>query len=194
MNKALVIVDMQNDYMEEGAVPVTNSNEVAERLAEFIDNGGLAEYNSVIIIQTWHVEAGDHFSEDPDYVSSWPVHCLPRTWGSEISENLRQSLMGFVNATLRKGQFGPAYSAFDAVSEDGTSLEDVLLELRTTDVDIAGMLVEGSVSETAFDATERGFVTTVLTDVVTGSDPNRIEQIFNHEFPNFDVKIRSLTQ
>lgn len=192
MSKALVIVDVQDDFVEGGSLAVFGGRSLADRIGRFLQKHGFEEYDYIATTQDWHIEPGDHFSETPDFVDSWPRHCEADTDGSRIVENLREVLMGRVNFAVKKGQFEAAYSGFEGVSEDGTLLGDALREVGVTDVDVVGIAADYCVSATALDSQAQGFNTTVLMNLTVGINVEKIAETFRSTLPDAGVAVRAV--
>ena len=117
------------------------------------------DYALIVTTQDWHVNPGDHFSDTPDYVDSWPVHCKAGTWGAELHPAL--SLEPRIDRAFYKGEFAASYSGFDA-SDGDAGLGEYLLQAGITDVDIVGVATDYCVKATALDAVKYGFNTRVI--------------------------------
>lgn len=189
--KALIIVDVQNDFVEDGSLAVFGGRALADRIGRFLKNGGFAEYDYIATTQDWHIAPGDHFSSTPDFVDSWPPHCEARTEGANIVESLREVLHGHVNFAVRKGQFTAAYSGFEGVSEDGVPLGDALKTVCVTDVDVVGIASEHCVLATALDAQTQGFKTTVFPNLTVGINAEKVTEVFETTLPNAGITVRS---
>ena len=87
MAKALIIVDVQNDFCPGGALATQQGANVASLISEYVEEHH-HQYDAIVATQDWHIDPGDHFSDTPDYVNSWPVHCVANTEGAEIHPNL----------------------------------------------------------------------------------------------------------
>lgn len=174
MTKTLIIVDVQNDFVEGGSLAVAGGVKLAKKLAELIQNGSFSKYDHIATTQDWHIDPGAHFSETPDYVDSWPIHCVAETEGSKNVKELQEALMGKVDIAVKKGMFTAAYSGFEGTLEDGGTLEEALKELNVTEVDIVGIATEHCVLSTAIDSQKLGFKTRVLKDLCVGIDPAAI--------------------
>ncbi|MGO4803742.1 isochorismatase family protein [Arthrobacter sp. 2MCAF15] len=111
MSRALIIVDVQNDFCEGGALPVTGGAELAGEISEYVD-AHHGQFDHVVATQDWHIDPGAHFSEEPDHVDSWPPHCVAGTRGAELHPDLDPE---FIQAYFRKGQFAAAYSGFEGL-------------------------------------------------------------------------------
>jgi nicotinamidase/pyrazinamidase len=190
MSKALVIVDVQNDFVEGGSLAVFGGRALADRISRFLNKSGFAEYDFIATTQDWHIEPGDHFSENPDFVDSWPAHCVAQTEGSKIVESLQETLMGKVNFAVKKGQFEAAYSGFEGVSEDGTLLGDALREVGVTQVDVVGIASDYCVAATALDSQAQGFKTTVLANLTVGINPEKIAETFEKTLPDVEIEVK----
>ncbi|MET1064408.1 MAG: isochorismatase family protein [Arthrobacter sp.] len=111
MSRALIIVDVQNDFCEGGSLPVEGGAELAGAISEYVD-AHHGQFDHVVATQDWHVDPGAHFSADPDFVDSWPKHCVAGTRGAELHPDLDTE---YIQAYFRKGQFTAAYSGFEGL-------------------------------------------------------------------------------
>jgi nicotinamidase/pyrazinamidase len=111
MSRALIIVDVQNDFCEGGALPVAGGAGVAGEISEYVD-AHHGQFDHIVATQDWHIDPGAHFSEEPDFVESWPPHCVARTRGAELHPDLDPE---YIQAYFRKGQFAAAYSGFEGL-------------------------------------------------------------------------------
>jgi nicotinamidase/pyrazinamidase len=164
--RALVIVDVQNDFCEGGSLAVTGGAAVARGISERL--AGAHGYDHVVATKDFHIDPGDHFSAHPDYVNSWPVHCVAATPGSEFHPELDTST---VEAVFRKGAYAAAYSGFEGADDTQTALADWLRQRDVDDVDVVGIATDYCVLATAADAARAGFATRVLLDLTAGVAP-----------------------
>ncbi|MEO3933736.1 isochorismatase family protein [Micrococcaceae bacterium Sec7.4] len=111
MSRALIIVDVQNDFCEGGSLAVKGGAELAGAISEYVD-AHHGQFDHVVATQDWHVDPGAHFSDDPDYIDSWPRHCVAGTRGAELHPDLDTE---YIQAYFRKGQFTAAYSGFEGL-------------------------------------------------------------------------------
>ncbi|MGA8922787.1 MAG: isochorismatase family protein, partial [Candidatus Dormiibacterota bacterium] len=139
MRNALLAVDLQSDFVQEGSLPVPNGLQVAAQVARHIRHFK-TEYQFVVASRDYHEDPQDHFSATPDFVNTWPPHCVMGTPGAAfvapIQNLVREKL---VQAVVSKGQHAAAYSAFEGVDARGHSLLDVLKEQRIDHIDICGI-------------------------------------------------------
>ena len=170
-HRALILVDIQPTFCEGGALGVEGGNRVARDVAEFVklnrDN-----YRVVISTQDWHIEPGRHFSEDPDFVDTWPPHGVA---GTEEAE-LHPAIDPLPDIRLKKGQYAAAYSGFEGTTEDGRTLGQILDELDITAVDIVGLAQSHCVKDTALDALAKVREVRVFTDLTAPVSPELGEQ------------------
>ncbi|WP_375484116.1 isochorismatase family protein [uncultured Jatrophihabitans sp.] len=161
MTKAVIVVDVQNDFCEGGSLAVPGGTEVARGVSSRLAGGG---YEHAVATRDHHVDPGDHFSDHPDFQASWPPHCVVGTSGVSLHPDLDASLLEVV---FDKGEYEAAYSGFEA-SYDGTSLADWLREHGVDTVEIVGIATDYCVRATALDAARLGFSTEVRLDLTAG--------------------------
>lgn len=165
--RALVIVDVQNDFCDGGAIPVTGAVTVAQQISRYVDSSdGKARYAHVVATQDWHIDPGAHFSEDPNYQTSWPPHCVAGSPGAQFHPELSTER---IEAVFKKGAYSAGYSGFEGVDDQGTSLAEWLNQHEVGNVDVVGVATEHCVSATAKDAVRKGFSTTVLSPLTAGT-------------------------
>jgi nicotinamidase/pyrazinamidase len=111
MSRALIIVDVQNDFCEGGALPVAGGADLAGSISEYVD-AHHGQFDHIVATQDWHIEPGAHFSGEPDFADSWPPHCVAGTRGADLHRDLDTE---YIQAYFRKGQFTAAYSGFEGV-------------------------------------------------------------------------------
>lgn len=163
MPKALVIVDVQPTFCEGGALPVEGGNRVAKDIARYALRNA-DDYDLVVTTQDWHIDPGEHFSDTPDYVDSWPPHGVAGTDEAELHPALSPVQVDF---QIKKGEYQAAYSGFDGACPDGSSLEELLQEEGIDEIDVVGLALSHCVKETALDAAKLDWLTAVrvLTDL-----------------------------
>jgi len=161
--RALIIVDVQNDFCEGGSLAVAGGAAVARAVSEHL--AGSHEYAHVVATKDFHVDPGSHFSDHPDYAESWPPHCVAGTPGADFHPDLDTSA---VEAVFFKGAHAAAYSGFEGADEAGTPLADWLRARDVDAVDVVGIATDYCVHATAADAARAGFATRVLLDLTAG--------------------------
>jgi len=160
---AIIVVDVQRDFCEGGSMGVAGGADVAAEITELLRDSG-DDYDYIVATRDWHLDPGEHFSDKPDFVDSWPRHCVVGTEGAEFHPNFDPSL---VEAVFDKGAHEAAYSGFEGLC-DTQNLADWLEERGVTKVDVVGIATDHCVRATAMDAASNGFVTTVLLDLTAG--------------------------
>jgi len=193
MTKALIIVDVQNDFCAGGALATDRGAKVASLISEYVEDNH-HRYEAVVATQDWHIDPGAHFSDTPDFVDSWPVHCVANTEGAEIHPNLDTD---YIEAYFRKGRYEAAYSGFEGLQapeesvmtgehEPGATLDDEgpktpladwLDEHEIQDVDIVGIATDYCVLATAKDAVDAGYETRVLIDLTAPVHEDKLDEV-----------------
>lgn len=156
MSTALIVVDVQNDFCEGGSLAVVGGARVAADVAAVIASG---TYQTVVATRDHHIDPGSHFSETPDFVDSWPRHCVVGTHGELLHTPLVPSMF---DETFFKGEYEAAYSGFEGASSGGTRLADWLRSRGVGTVDICGIATDYCVRATALDAAREGLEVRVL--------------------------------
>ena len=164
--RALIIVDVQNDFCEGGSLAVAGGAAVARAISDHLAGG--PGYAHVVATKDFHVDPGSHFSDHPDYADSWPPHCVAGTTGADFHPNLDTAA---VEAVFLKGAHAAAYSGFEGSDDDGTPLADWLRGHSVDEVDVVGIATDYCVHATAADAVRSGFSTHVLLDLTAGVAP-----------------------
>jgi nicotinamidase/pyrazinamidase len=199
--RALIIVDVQNDFCEGGSLAVPGGSEVARAVSRYLtagespagaagagDSAGDASaggdsdsagddsaggYSHVVASRDYHRDPGGHFSDHPDFATSWPPHCVIGTAGADFHPDLDTSL---IETVFSKGEHEAAYSAFEGADDAGTPLGNWLREHGVTSVDVVGIATDYCVQATAIDAAGQGFGTRVLLGLTAGVDPATTRQ------------------
>lgn len=172
MTRALLVIDVQNDFTEGGALGVEGGAAVAAGITDYL-RAHPNRYAAVVASRDWHHgddDNGGHFATEsaPDFVTTWPRHCVAGTPGAEYHPALDTSL---VDVHVKKGQGVPAYSIFEGTTDDGTPFRELLERLGVTDVDVVGIATDYCVRASALDAIAAGRTVTVLDDLVAAVDP-----------------------
>jgi nicotinamidase/pyrazinamidase len=164
--RALIIVDVQNDFCEGGSLAVAGGAAVARAIGEHV--ASQPGYGHVVATKDFHLDPGAHFSDHPDYAASWPRHCVAGTPGAEFHPDLDTRA---VEAVFLKGAHAAAYSGFEGADEAGTPLADWLRNRGVDEVDVVGIATDYCVHATAADAARAGFTTRVLLGLTAGVAP-----------------------
>ncbi|MFZ3453032.1 nicotinamidase [Arthrobacter sp. 7Tela_A1] len=184
MTRALIVVDVQNDFCEGGSLAVPGGNDAAVEISDYIESSR-DRYSAVVATQDWHIEPGSHFSDNPNFRDTWPVHCVAGTHGAALNPDLDTE---FIDAYFRKGQYEAAYSGFEGVlapdvevplgepdaepapDTDTVSLDDWLRDNGVDEVVIVGLATDYCVKSTALDAVAAGYDTYVIPELCRGLD------------------------
>ncbi len=161
--RALIVVDVQNDFCEGGSVPVTGGAAVARAINDYLTID--ADYGFVVATQDFHIDPGDHFSDTPDYVTSWPPHCLAGSTGADFQPDLAHHRF---DAVFRKGAYDAGYSGFEGTDDSGVPLAEWLARHDVDQVDVVGIATDHCVRKTAEDASQAGLATRVLLGLTVG--------------------------
>ena len=163
--RALLIVDVQNDFCEGGSLAVDGGSAVASAINAYLATA--PAYDHVVATADHHIDPGSHFSDHPDFISSWPRHCVAGTTGADFHPDLDTAV---IEAVFRKGEYTAAYSGFEG-SALGVRLAEWLRARDVDEVDIAGIATDYCVRATALDAIGEGLRTRVLVDLIAGVAP-----------------------
>ena len=182
-NRALIVVDVQPTFCEGGELGVAGGNAVADRIAAFV-TAHRGDYAYIATTQDWHIEPGRHWSDEPDFVDTWPVH------GKAGSPNaaLHPAIAALdIRHHFKKGQYSAAYSGFEGIEDNGGrlmspeevragldaghTLAQALEDAGITDVDVVGIAESHCVKETALDAVRLGYRVRVFTDLTVPVSP-----------------------
>jgi nicotinamidase/pyrazinamidase len=150
--KALLVVDVQNDFCPGGALPAPEGDKIVPVINKLMD-----KFPLIVVSKDWHPEKTVHFDK-------WPKHCIQGTKGAELHPELRQDR---IDQVLLKGtmDMDEGYSVFEGVNID---LEKFLRDRGVDALYVVGLVTEYCVKESAIDAQRRGFNTFVIRDAVEG--------------------------
>lgn len=195
--RALVIVDVQNDFCEGGSLAVTGGADAASKISEYLEDHSV-QYDAVVATRDWHVDPGPHFAvaagTEPDFNETWPIHCLAGTIGAELHPNLDEE---FIQAQFLKGRYDASYSGFDgqlgdpdtvrtnapegtagpygasaagaiAIEDDAPTLDEWLSDQDIDTVTVVGIATDQCVRATVLDAVDAGYQTKVMTNLIAG--------------------------
>ncbi|SHN29430.1 isochorismatase family protein [Cryptosporangium aurantiacum] len=164
MARALIVVDVQNDFCEGGSLAVAGGAGVAGGISAALA-ADARKWDHVVATRDHHIDPGHHFSDQPDFVDTWPAHTVVGTAGVELHPNLET---GRIATIFDKGEYAAAYSGFEGRDSDGADLTTWLRAHDVTEVDVVGIATDHCVRATALDAARNGFATTVLLDLTAG--------------------------
>ncbi|MDR1265684.1 MAG: isochorismatase family protein [Propionibacteriaceae bacterium] len=172
MARAIIVVDVQNDFCEGGALAVAGGAAVARAISQWLRQS--AGEALVTATRDAHIDPGDHFSASPDYIDSWPPHCVVGTPGQDFHSQLEPP---DPEAVFDKGHYSAAYSGFEGYNADGLSLDEFLARHQITTVDVVGLATDHCVKATALDAARLGYQTRVLTGLTAAVSPANLPQV-----------------
>jgi nicotinamidase/pyrazinamidase len=165
MRNALLVVDLQNDFIEGGALPITGGRNVAAQVSRHVRHFK-TEYAFVVASRDYHEDPADHFADQPDFVNTWPKHCVIGTPGAALCTPIfnlvREKL---IQSVVDKGRHAAAYSAFEGLDARGHPLYDVLREARVDHIDICGLATDYCVRASALDARKHEFQVRILVNL-----------------------------
>jgi len=164
--RALIVVDVQNDFCEGGSLAVSGGAALASAITGYL--AGEHGYDHVVATADFHIDPGDHFSDHPDYRSSWPPHCVADSPGANFHPDLDTRR---IEAVFRTGAYAAAYSGFEGVDANGTPLLEWLRRRAVDQVDVVGIATDHCVRRTAQDAVRAGLTTRVLLDLTAAVAP-----------------------
>ena len=177
MTRALIVVDVQNDFCEGGSLAVPGGARVASDIGELLHHWSRRDdqapsYDVVVATKDHHIDPGDHWSDQPDFAETWPVHCRVGTDGEAFHPNLDPQPF---DAIFLKGEHAAAYSGFEGRTTGGLGLAEWLRTHDVDQVDVCGIATDYCVRATALDAVGNGFATTLLTQLCAGVAPETTE-------------------
>ena len=168
MPRALLVIDVQNDFCEGGALAVSGGAAVAGKISKFIET---SKYDLVIASRDWHNPTGNnsgHFADvgsEPNYTTTWPVHCVADTDGAAYHPNLNPEP---VDEHIFKGQGENGYSIFEGVTSTGQSFAELLKTHNIDEVDVVGIATDHCVLASALDSRNHGLKVRVISSLTAG--------------------------
>ena len=170
MSRALFVIDVQNDFCEGGALACQGGAQVAASITAYLKSSK-SDYDFVIASRDWHTPNslnGGHFptqGNEPDFVNTWPLHCIAGESGAEYHANLDASL---IDIHIKKGQGQHGYSIFDGITDSGEKLQELIQRLGIAEVDVVGIATDYCVRASALDANNSGLQVRVITSLTAG--------------------------
>ena len=176
--RLLIIVDVQNDFCEGGALGVDGGGAVAERIAEFVrEHGG--DYDRILASQDWHrgdTDNGGHFAVPPaapDFVDTWPVHCVADTEGAALHPAI--AAVEDRVEVVHKGHGVPSYSVLEGtVVGTGDSVQALV---PGCEIDVVGLAYDFCVRATALGSREAGASVRVLREMTAAVHPSGVAEL-----------------
>ncbi|MEU9040958.1 MULTISPECIES: isochorismatase family protein [unclassified Kitasatospora] len=169
MTRALIVVDVQKDFCEGGSVPVGGGADRARAIADLVQGSDRNGWSRVVATRDHHIDPGGHFSPNPDFRDSFPVHCVAGSEGGEFHPLFAPAVeSGAVDEVFFKGAHSASKSGFEGFTADGTPMADWLHDQGVDAVDVVGIATDHCVKATALDAVKAGFATRVLLDYTAG--------------------------
>jgi nicotinamidase/pyrazinamidase len=176
MPKALLVIDVQNDFCEGGALGVDGGAAVASKISDYLDN---SSYDLVVASRDWHDADSNnsgHFADpgsEPDFVNNWPVHCVAESSGSHYHPNLRTEK---IQVHIYKGQGANGYSIFEGTTKEGKSFAEVLDQHQINEVDVVGIATDYCVLASAMDSKKHGLTVRVISSLTAGVSAESTEK------------------
>jgi nicotinamidase/pyrazinamidase len=176
MAKALLVVDVQNDFCEGGSLAVAGGAAIASKISDYLKS---SNYDLVVGSRDWHDSDNNnagHFADsgsDPDFTNSWPRHCVAGSQGADYHPNLSSEL---IQAHIFKGQGSHGYSAFEGVTDSLESLAQVLNSKGVNELDVVGIATDHCVLASALDANKLGLKVRVISSLTAGVSPESTEK------------------
>lgn len=163
--KALLVVDIQNDFCPGGALGVREGDQIIPTVNKYVDLF-LKNQLPVFVSRDWHPQDTKHFK---DAGGPWPMHCIQNTRGAEFHPDFRVPDEAII---LSKGTNPEldGYSVFEARDSSNKLFIELLQEMGIEKLYIAGIATDYCVRMTSLDAFKNGFVVHVLTDAIKGVD------------------------
>lgn len=187
MTNALVVVDVQKDFVEGGSLAVAGGQRVADTLARTV----VPIYDKldtlVLFTKDWHIDPGTHFSETPDYIDSWPRHCEAGTEGADFAAEF--DLIDWDNI-FYKGQYEASYSGAEGKNPHGDDLVDTLKYFGIETVDVVGIAYDYCVKATALDLRAAGFQVNVIKDFTASVHPDNDDET-TFELESYGISVYS---
>lgn len=168
MPRALLVIDVQNDFCEGGALAVSGGAAVAGKIGKLLES---TRYDLVVASRDWHDADNNnsgHFADsgvEPDYKTNWPVHCVAETTGAQYHPNLNTEAIG---EHIFKGQGQNGYSIYEGMTKSGQSFEELLRAHQIGEVDVVGIATDHCVLASALDSKNHGLKVRVISSLTAG--------------------------
>ena len=169
MSRAVIVVDVQNDFCEGGSLAVPGGAATASRITEFLESHA-DDYALIVASRDWHVDPGSHFAPDgqtPDFDQTWPAHCVAGSVGAQFHPHLR---LPPETVIVSKGEHAAAFSGFEGKTDQDQTLAALLADALVDEIDVIGIATSYCVKATALDAQNAGLTTRVLAGLTADVD------------------------
>lgn len=198
MKRALIVADIQNDFLPGGALAVPEGDAILPFVIDLMRTG--QHYDLLVVAQDWHPKghgsfASSHPGKEPFQLGElsglpqmlWPDHCIEETSGARLAVEIEEVIAEIVSKGrqlifVKKGQDPEvdSYSAFfDNARRRDTGLKSTLSEHGITEVDVVGLTLDYCVKATALDAASLGFKTRVLLKGTRAVEPSSEAQVLS---------------
>src|SRR5947199_3728647 len=142
MRNALLVVDVQVDFVEGGSLGVPGGLQVAAMIARSVRQF-VSEYDFGVTSRDYHESAPDHSSDTPDFINTWPPHCMAGTPGAAFVPTIQNLVREkYIHEVVTKGRNAAAYSAYDGLDKRGHPLLVLLTEQRVDHIDVCGIATD----------------------------------------------------
>lgn len=184
MPKALLVIDVQNDFCEGGALGVDGGAAVASKISDHLDN---SSYDLVVASRDWHDADNNnsgHFADpgsEPDFVNNWPVHCVAESFGAQYHPNLKTDK---IQIDIFKGQGANGYSIFEGTTKEGKSFLELLDQHQIDEVDVVGIATDYCVLASAMDSKKHGLKVRVISSLTAGVSAESTEKAIDSLIDN----------
>lgn len=175
MARALLVIDVQNDFCEGGAMGVEGGAAVAAKISDYLKG---SKYDLVFASRDWHdansTNSG-HFAAlgtEPNMTTNWPIHCVAETDGAQYHPNLSTEK---IDIEIYKGQGTNGYSIFEGVDAAGKSFASLISESGVSEVDVVGIATDHCVLASALDSKKFGLKVRVISSLTAGVSPASTE-------------------
>ena len=168
MPRALLVIDVQNDFCEGGALAVAGGAAVAGKIGQFLES---TRYDLVVASRDWHDADNNnsgHFVDpgaEPNYKTNWPVHCVAKTTGAQYHPNLNTEA---ISEHIFKGQGQNGYSIYEGITKSGQSFDELLRAHEIDEVDVVGIATDHCVLASAMDSKSHGLKVRVISSLTAG--------------------------
>ena len=175
MPRALLVIDVQNDFCEGGALAVSGGAAVAGKISKFLE---ASNYDLVVASRDWHDADNNnsgHFADagsEPNYSTNWPIHCVAETTGAQYHPDLNAEA---IDEHIFKGQGQNGYSIFEGVTQSGQSFEKLLAQHKIDEVDLVGIATDHCVLASAMDSKSHGLKVRVISSLTAGVSESSTE-------------------